>query len=290
MSWKIKLDDQEQPVFEDRDGVKCPVYIDPEGTELALDPPSMFDKIQNMGKQNQKDRDKYKEMRDTLKVFDGIKDLAEWKKQADEALSTMQNLKDKDLMDAEKVSQLKKEINTAWEEKIRLKESAISDIEKKHAIELAEKDTKIRTLLVSNKFAQSKYFNGKDSITVLPSDIAEDHFGKNFRVEEENGKMALRAYHDNGDLVRSKVNPGEPAEFDEAMGFILDKHPRRDALLRGSSGGSGSIGGDSDNGSGSNDIKKLEQQLAEAQKAGNVVATISIKNRLFDAKKREANG
>ena len=291
MTWKLKVDDNDNPVFEEKNGVKCPVYIDPDGTELALDPPSMYDKIQDMGRQNQKDRKNYTEARDKLKPFEGIDDLEDWKKTAEEALATVKNLKDKDLMDADKVANLKREINEAWDEKLRQKDAAISDIEKSHAAALEAKDSKIRTLLVSNKFAQSKFFNGKDSITVLPADIAEDHFGKHFKVEEDGGTMVLRAYYDAGhtDLIRSKTNPGEPATFDEAIGFIIDKHPRKEGLLRGSAGGSG--GGGGNGGGGDNDqseVKKLEKQLKAAQDAKDVQAMVAIKNRLHEARKKEA--
>jgi hypothetical protein len=81
MPWTLKVDENESPVFQEKDGVNCPVYIDPDGEELVLNPPSMYQKIADMGRQNQKDREKYTSLRDQMKLFEGVDDLAGWKKQ-----------------------------------------------------------------------------------------------------------------------------------------------------------------------------------------------------------------
>jgi hypothetical protein len=254
----------------------------------VLNPPSMYQKIADMGRQNQKDREKYTSLRDQMKLFEGVDDLAGWKKAADEAIATVENMNDKDFMDASKVATLKQEINQAWEEKLRRKDAAISDIEKTYTEAIAERDSKIRYLLVSNQFASSRFFTGEKPVTWFPPAEAEKVFGHHFKVEEEDGKTVVRAYHTNGDLIRSKENPGEPAGFDEAMGFILDAHPNKERFIRGTTGGSGATGGSGTGDSEKSEVKKLEKQLADAQAKGNVKLSITLKNRLHEARRKSA--
>ena len=289
MPWELKKDDDGNPVFEEKDGQMLPVYVDPDGQDLPLDPPAMYQKIQDMGKNNQKDRKKYAELRDQFKIFEGIDDLGDWKKKAEEALVTVQNLADKDLIDARKVEELKKDINSAWEEKLSLKDTAINDMQKEHVVEIENLNKKIRTLLVSNKFASSKHFNGSEKVTVLRPDIGEAYFGKYFAVEEVNNEPVVRAYYEptHETLVISKVNPGEPADFEEALGMIIDRDPDKESLLRGAKGGSGGQGGSGEEEE-VNDIKKLQEQLATARENGNVTSMIAIRNRLHDLRKKSA--
>jgi hypothetical protein len=258
MPWQIKVDDNDAPVFQEKDGNMLPVYIDPDGQELALDPPSMYQKIADMGKNNQADRKKYTQLRDQFKIFGDIEDLEGWKKEADKALQTVQNLQDKDLIDAKKVDDLKRDINAAWEEKLRLKDTAIADLQKEHSGVIENLNGKIRKLLVSNKFASSKFFNGAEKITVMRADVGEAYFGQFFNVEEVDGEPVVRAYYDRAheNLVTSKLNPGEPADFEEALGMIIDRDPDKETLLRSTSGGSGGRGGSGGDETGSSKIKK----------------------------------
>lgn len=289
MPWKLKVDDDQNPVFVEKDGQKLPVYIDPDGKELPLDPPSMYVKITDMGKANQADRKKYTELRDKFKIFEDIEDLPDWKKKAEGAITTVQNLADKDLIDAKKVDELKKDINAAWEEKLGKKDQTIADLQKEHSASVEQLNGKIRTLLVSNKFASSKYFNGPDKVTVLRSDVGEAYFGKHFAVEEVDGEPVIRAYYDvaHENLVTSKLNPGEPADFEEALGMIIDRDPDKETLLRGTGGGSGGGGGGGDDDADTSDIGKLEKQLAEAQKNGDAVRMIAIRNKLNQVRKKQ---
>jgi hypothetical protein len=146
--------------------------------------------------------------------------------------------------------------------------------------------------MVSNRFATSPFFSGTNPKTTLPPEIAETYFGKHFKVEEDKttGALNLAAYHSNGDPVYSRQNPGEVANFDEAMVAIFDQYPGKDQLIRASGGGSGAGGGsggkDDDEGQ---DIKALEKQYAEAQKTGDAKAMVAIKNKLFKAR-QEAQG
>lgn len=287
MTWKIKLDPEtKSPVF-DEDRI---VYLDPDGKELALNPPAMYQKIADLGKENQKHRLKFDEMKKKFEIFSGIEDISEYKTKADEALQTVANFNDKDWMKAEKVDKLKSEITSAYEEKIKNINIAFGEKEKSLLSEMDKKQNQIRRLLISNKFAISKYFSGggDKSKTILPSNIAEDHFGKFFKVEEgPDGLPITRAYYNDGDPVISRVNPGEPADFEEAIGLIIDKYPNKESILRSGFGGSGSSGSSGDNAD-DNDLTTLRRKYADAKKEGNMQLAISLNNRINALMKKTA--
>lgn len=289
MTWKLKTDPEnnDAPVVDDQGRV---VYIDPDGKELPLDPPAMYQKIADLGKENQTHRTKYDEV---VKKFDALKDIEDivkWKEEADKALEAVANFNDKDWMKAEKVESLKKQITDAYEQKLKDKEKGVVTLQADHQAEIEKLNQQIRRLLVSNKFAVSKYFSGggEKSVTILPSNIAEDHFGKYFQVEEgADGMPVIKAVYSSGDAVLSKVNPGEPADFEEAIGLIIDQYPGKESILRSTSGGSGGGGGEGNEEEGdSGDLAKLRKQYAEAQAAGNSRLMVTLKNRIFDLEKK----
>jgi hypothetical protein len=286
--WKMKLDDDGHVVLND----SKPIYIDPDGKEVTLDPVGMYDKIIVLGKENKTRREESTGLQAKVKLFDGIEDLDKYKADADEALETVKNFNEKDWLKADKVEKLKADMKTAYDEQetnlrksFGLKEEELSTV-------ITRKDIQIRSLMVSNRFATSPFFSGTNPKTTLPPEIAETYFGKHFKVEEDKttGALNLAAYHSNGDPVYSRQNPGEIANFDEAMVAIFDQYPGKDQLIRASGGGSGAGGGsggkDDDEGQ---DIKALEKQYAEAQKTGDAKAMVAIKNKLFKAR-QEAQG
>jgi hypothetical protein len=288
MSWKIKFHEETNaPIISDDGKI---TYIDPEGKELPLNPPEMYGKIISLGKENQKHREKYEALANQIKIFEGIDDLPKWKEDAQKALDTVANFNDKDWMKAEKVEQLKREMSSAYEDKLKQKDVIFQEKEKAYQEDKNKLSGQIRQLLVSNQFAVSKHFSGggDKSVTILPSNIAEDHFGKYFKVEEQNGTPTIKAYYSNGDPVLSKVNPGEPANFEEAIGLIIDQYPGKESILRSTSGGSGGKGGSGDDANNLDDLGKLRQQLAKAVEEGNAQMSISLKNRISELQRRNA--
>ena len=283
--WKLKLDEKEAVVLEDGK----PIYVGPDEKELALDPPQMYQKIIELGAENKKRREKFEEVSGQMKTFEGIEDLVVWKADADKALETVKNYADKDWLRADKVEKLKQDMKTAYDDQLDGVKKSFSQKEVDHTAIVKKKDTQIRELMVSNRFATSAYFSGQDPKTNLPPEIAETYFGNFFKVEEDERtkKLVLIAYDTKGDQIYSKANPGEIAEFDEAMTAIFDAYPGKDKLLKSpSSGGSGGSGGGGDKGGGaSDDIKKLEQSYADALKAGDAKQAIVLKNRLFQARR-----
>lgn len=274
----LKLDDKGQPIITDDKKI---MYVDDDGKDLPLDPAGMYDKITSLGVQNKKDRTKYTELRDTYAGFKDIEDISEWKEKADAALVSVENFNDKDWMKVDKVDKLKSDMKDSYELKLTGKDAVLADTLKTHATDISGKDGQIRKLMVSNKFAGSPHFIGDSRITTLPPDIGEAYFGKHYKVEvDEQGESVLRSYYTNGDPILSKVNPGEPADFEESMGFIIEQYPGKDSILSSTSGGSGGQGGQG-NQNPATELEDLKTQHGEAQKAGNTQLMISLKNQIF---------
>lgn len=285
MTWKLKKGEDGVIVLKD----DKPVYEDPEGKELALDAPQMYDKIITLGKEAKSNRERADAFSTQVKLFDGIEDLEKWKVDADKAIETVTNFNQEDWLKADKVEKLKKDMKEAYEsQEATLKKGfEIGKVELQGTID--KKDGQIRKLMVSNKFATSQYFSGTEPKTTLPPEIAETYFGKNFKVEEDSKTKELKliAYFTNGDQVLSRINPGEIAEFEEAMTLIFDAYPGKERLMRTKGGGSGGGGGTGDEEEFENDdIKKLETDYAEAVKNHDAKKSIAIKNRLFQARQK----
>lgn len=286
VEWKLKVDDKGVAVLEEGK----PVYIGPDEKELALDAPQMYQKIIDLGTENKGRREKLEESTVKLKIFEGIEDLGEWKGEADKALETVKNYADKDWLRADKVEKLKKDMKEAYDEQLDGAKKSFSLKEGEFQTVIGKKNGQIRELMVSNRFATSPYFSGTDPKTNLPPEIAETYFGNFFKVEEDEKtkKLILVAYDTKGDQIYSRSNPGERAEFDEAMTSIFDAYSGKDKLLKSvSGGGSGGSGGSGDGqgGDDSDDIKKLEKDYADALKMNNAKLAIAIKNKLFAARK-----
>ena len=290
--WILKTDEESKlPVFtnpENDEELPKPVYISPEGKEIALDPVGMYGKILEMGKNEKEIRGNVKRLEDQLSLFADIEDVPAWKEEADKALTTVANFNDKEWMDVKKVEKLKEEMKDAHAKQLSQVSESFSIKEGEYKENLSKKDGQIRRLMVSNKFATHELFSGNDPKTSLPPEIAETYFGKNFKVEEtDNGDLILRAYYDNGDSVYSHENPGELADFHEAMHSIFDKYPGKEKLMRGGQKGSGAGGGSGDGDEGDGDeLEKLRKQHAEAQAAGNVQLMVALKNKIFAEQKK----
>jgi len=288
MPWKLKIDEEtKQPVFED----EKPIYINDEGKELALDPPGMYQKIIDLGKEAKNHREKAKAFQSQLAVFEGIDDLETWKDEAIKALETVKNFNDKDWMKAEKVERLKADMKEAHEKQVQQLNEQFGMKEKDYQQTLSKKDDQIRRLMVSAKFASHPLFSGKDPKTTLPPEIAETYFGKHFKVEEtDDGSLRLNAYYSNGDPVYSQINPGDLAEFEEAMNIIFEKYPAKDSLMRAGDPGSGSQGGSGAGGDDGDELAKLEKAYAAAIENKQSQKAIMLKNQIFKLKQEKMRG
>lgn len=269
---KLKLDESGNAVLKDG----YPVYTDHKDEEIEVDVASLYRTISSLKEEAKGHRLKAKDLKTTLTAFEGIEDLEDYRQQADEAIKRVNDFKDKDMVAADKVAGLKAE----WDKIAESAKQKLLDSIKEKEDTLTKKDVSIRQLLVSNAFANSSFFAGKEPRTILPPDVAEARFGNHFKIEENNGVPKIVAYSTAGMPISSSKNPGENASFDEAMAEILDQYPGKDRILPAGNAGSGSSGG-----SGQpplNQLKALQEQHAAAMKRGDVVTAISLKNKMAE--------
>lgn len=280
--WKIKTTEEGAPVV---DGLKV-TFIDPDGKELSLDPPQMYNKIITLGQESKSHRESAEQYKTVFDLFDGVEDVAAWKTKAEEAINTVANFDDKDWMKADKVEKLKSEMAASYDQKLeKQKESFTGALGEKDKV-IQSKDAQIHKLLVTNNFATHPLFGGVKPKSKLTPDLAEAYFSKHFRVEvAENGvELMLRAYKDPGkfeDPIYSRENPGEAATFIEAMDELWDQYPGKDSLMAASSPGSGGRGGAGDDGdTGDDDLATLKKAHAKAVEEGRAKDAITLKNQI----------
>lgn len=229
MALKLKLDEAGNAVLNDGK----PVYIDEaDGRELSFDASQMYHKINELGAENRRHREKAKELETRLAAFGDAdpEDIESFLNTLEElgGPDGIAELKGKGKVDIEAI---KKSITEAYEGKLSEKEKILS-----------EKDSKIFKLMVSSQFGTSKFASEK---LILPPDIAEATFGKHFKIEDDQVVAYL------GDSkIFSRERPGEAASFDEALQAIVDSYPMKDRILRVPGGGSGATGGAGSSGGG----------------------------------------
>ena len=285
MPLELKFDEEGKIVFVEKEGVKLPVYVDEDGKDIEVDVPSLFTKITEVSAEAKGYRKDKATLKEKFKLFDGIENLEEWKVEVEKAVDTVKNFDDKKLVDAGKVEEIKNQIKDVHKEEIVQihKSYEQSGIDKDQIIK--DKDSTIYSLMVSSQFAQSPFFSGESPKSTLPPEIAETYFGKNYKVEDD-GKGALRTtgYKNDKTPIYSRENPGELADFNEALEVIIGEYPYKDRILRSTGAGSGAGGGSGGGAETGVDaqIAKLRSLWEEAIKNKDGKKALSLKNRIFD--------
>lgn len=218
MPWK--MDDQGHIAVLDGN----PVWVGDDGSEVGFDAKANIVAAATARREAAESRKALKDATEKLKGFEGIEDP----KEAVEAMQFKRSLDGKKLWDDESTQ---KAINAA------LKPVQDENEQLKKAV--SDKDATIFQMKVSDKFNTSSFLKDKTIFAETP-DIAEAYFGKHFKVED--GKTI--AYDHSGSPIYSSVKAGEYADFDEALSILINNHPRKEHMLKGSgASGSGSAGG-----------------------------------------------
>jgi hypothetical protein len=245
---KLSMDDEGHAVLKKtEDGKMLPVYEYEDGTKKEFDAGATLEgltkKINSSEEEKERHFDKATKLEEKLKSFSGIEDV----EKAQDALRIVKNLSDKKLLDDKGVEAVKAEVRNDM--KI-LAEEREESLKNAHGKDRDEWDSKflfqenlIRSLVIDNLFANSEYFSGEKPKTIYPAEDASQIFGRHFSIGIENNKVKVTAKDNNGKTIISKIEHGEPADFNEAIGLIIDKHPRKNEILRtGKAGGPGSDG------------------------------------------------
>lgn len=221
-----------------------PVYIHDDGQQIAFDAPASMSKIKELNGEAAKHRNDAKSFKEKLEQF-GDLDASE----ARNALETIKNFDDKKLVDAGEVEALKKNLS----ETFNTEKTKLTDI-------ISAKDSQIYNLMIGSQFAKSAFLAEK---VVLPPDMVQASFGKNFKVEDDGkGGLVVNGYI-NGEKIFSRERPGETADFEESLKTIIDAYPLKDRILK-SSENSGSGSGGGQNNSNGQEAPKSTQQKYEA--------------------------
>lgn len=263
-----------------------PLYVNDKDEEVTVDPPAMYQKIIELGKENQKFRETAEGLAAKYSSLDSEEDFPAWLEKATKAIEQVENFEEKDWLDVKKVDSMKEQMKTAHSKELgQVKEQFETTVQEQIGT-IDKKEQQIRKLVVSNKFASCNLFAGATPKTTMSADVAESYFGHHFKVEdnENSGQPEVKCYFDNGDIVYS-ASPeriGEPATFDEGMQILFDGYVNKDVYLR-SKKGSGAAGGKGDD-EPTTDMAKLQQSYDEAAKSKDTHLMISLKNRMSSIK------
>ena len=222
------------------DAKGLPVVIDDadNNKEFGIDAVHLYGKVPALQEEAKGHRLKANEHKDALEAYKGIEDPAA----AIAALDTVKNLESGDLTAKAELDRIQKETEEAWKGKITELNTSHQEVVKDFTNQVNTLEGEVFNALVSTQFSKSPYFTGKEPITNLIPDIAESYFGKQFKAEKtDDGKRRVVGYV-GGKAIYSKERPGEYADFDEAIGLIIDQYPMKDRILHGSQG-SGATGG-----------------------------------------------
>lgn len=224
-----------------------PVYVYDDGTEVSYDAPATVEKIKALNAEAKGHREAKEAAEAALKKFEGIEDP----EAARTAIETVQNLDQGKLVAAGKVEEIKAAAKKAAEEQV-------AEVRKSLEEKITSLTTDNQSLRsgwdrdkIGSRFASSKYIAEK---LATPGPVVQKIFGENFKIED--GREV--AYDANGKKLYSRANPGEPADFDDALAQLVDAYPFRESLVRGSGGGSGGRGSGGGNGIGAKQISRAE--------------------------------
>lgn len=282
MSLKLKIDENEQ--IEIRNGK--PVYLDDENKEIELDANLLFDKIKDLNGEAKQRRLECQALKDKYNIFNDIDNISEWKESADKAIKLSKDIDDSQLIQVGKVDEVKANMKLAHDEEKNNMKKAFEDETKTLNALLEAKDETIFTLMVTSKFSQSSLFSGEKPKTILPPEIAAKYFGHQFKVEKnDDGNLRVIGFHLNGSQIYSRKNPGELADFEEAITEIIDEYPMKDSIMRAGFDGSGSAGGD--HSGGGDKLSALKEKYNEALKKADTQLAISLKNQIFVLEKQK---
>jgi len=223
---KLKLTAEGHAVVQDGK----PVYAHDDGKEVAFDAVGTVATITRLNAEAKGNRERAEAAEARNKLFDGIEDAAAARK----ALELVANLDAKKLVDAG--------------ERDKAIAQAIKAVEDKYNPIVKQKDTlesQLHAYMVGGAFSRSEYI-AKKFATEGPAgvEIAQALFGKQLKVED--GKVV--AYDANGAKLYSRSRPGELADPEEAIELLVEAHPHKAHLLK----GSGATGGGAPQGGGNN--------------------------------------
>lgn len=210
---KLKLDENGNVVVENG----LPVYVHSDGKEAPFDAAAAVTKISNLNGEAKTHREAKEVAETKLSQFSGIADPAK----ALDALEMLTKIDQKKLIDAGEVDKVKEQITKVFQTQL---DEATG---KNKALE-----SQLYQEMIGGRFGSSEFIKNK---VAIPADFVQARFGQAFKIEE--GKVV--AYDTSGNKIFSRTKPGELAEFDEALEFLVEQYPQKDHVLKASDNSGG---------------------------------------------------
>ncbi|MFW1955873.1 DUF6651 domain-containing protein [Acinetobacter guillouiae] len=224
-----------------------PVYVHDDGKEVGFDAAHAVQKISSLNAEAKTHREAKEAAETSLKAFEGL-DV----EKAKQALTTVQNLDAKKLIDAGEAE--------------RVRTEAIDSVKQTYETQLGQITTErdafqqqLHNELIGGGFARSKFIQEK---VAVPIDMVQAMFGQSFKVED--GKPV--AYDGKGQKIYSRTNHGDEAAFDEALEILIGGYQHKDSILKGSQAGGGGFSGQGGQGGGKAMSRQSFEQLAPPEK------------------------
>jgi len=239
MPWKVDENGQ----IEVKDG--NPVFIHGDKSEAPFDGDGTVKTIAALKMESQTRREKLQSFK---KIMEPLKDvgvnidtgegLGDYIKSSADAVETVKNFNDSDLVKADEVEKIKKSQKDAYEKKLADQDKAYKSVIERKETRINKLDKTLRDRLIRSEFENSTFIRKK---TVLLPEFAYSNFAKNFEFEEKDGILVPFAVDGKGDRIYSLKNPGQLATPEEAIEILINSHPNKEGLLRGSdvAGGGG---------------------------------------------------
>ena len=229
---KLKVDANGNAVLKDGH----PIYAYNDGTEAPFDAVGTLEGLNNKIKAEEEKATRFYQERENLK-----KELEPWKaykpEEVKKAIETVKNLSAQEILDQRGIEELKRQMRQGFDEEkaaiAKSYEPKIKDFEQT----IADRESVIYDLAVTNKFATSDYFSGEKPKTVFAPEHATKIFGHRFKVDINGRNYKIVALDENGKPLMSRKNHGELADFDEAVGILVDTDSKKNRILQGSDGG-----------------------------------------------------
>jgi hypothetical protein len=229
---KLLTDANGVPVL--KDGL--PVYKYADGTEMPFDASATLEGLNKKIKAEEEKATRFYTEREELK-----KAVEPWKglkvDEVKKALETVKNLSAQEILDQRGIEELKRQMRTGFdEEKSALAKSyepKLNELQKT----IAEREAIIYDLAVTNKFATSEYFSGEKPKTVFAPEHATRIYGNRFKVDINGHDYKVIALDEGGKPLMSKKNHGELADFNEAVGILVEQDSKKNRILKGTDGG-----------------------------------------------------
>lgn len=229
---KLKVDEKGVAIL--KDGL--PVYTYEDGTEMPFDAAATMEGLNKKIKAEEEKATRFYTEREELK-----KAVEPWKSykidEVKKALDTVKNLSAQEILDARGIEELKRTMRTGFdEEKSALAKSyepRLKDLEKT----ISDSEAIIYDLAVTNKFATSEYFSGEKPKTVFAPEHATRIYGNRFKVDINGHDYKIIALDEVGKPLMSKKNHGELADFNEAVGILVEQDAKKNRIFKGNDGG-----------------------------------------------------